>query len=114
MTHAQVVAGLEAALQVGAVTADVVAVEARRAAGLAEPTTASDHAPAAAATSPASERRVVSLTQRRLADPAAVIAGLPADTRPAPSVTGYDELIALSRHRPPAPNSHETRTEETA
>jgi hypothetical protein len=38
--------------------------------------------------------RVVSLTQRRLTDPAAVIAGLPPDMRPLPSVAGYDELLA--------------------
>lgn len=38
--------------------------------------------------------RVVSLTQRRLMDPAAVIAGLPADSRPTPSVSAYDELLA--------------------
>ncbi len=73
MHAADVVAGLEAALQVGAVTADVVAVEARRAAGVAESVTAADPAPI----TPASvERRVVSLTQRRLADPAAVAARL--------------------------------------
>ena len=106
MTHAEVVSGLEAALQIGAVTADVVAVEARRAAGttMARPKSADVAAPV--------ERRVVSLTQRRLTDPAAVIAGLPADTRPAPSVTGYDELIALSRHTRPTPT--ELLTEETA
>ena len=39
------------------------------------------------------EQRVVSLTQRRLTDPAAVIAGLPADTRPLPSVAAYDDLL---------------------
>lgn len=77
MRAADVVAGLEAALQVGAVTADVVAVEARRAAGLDASVTALDPA---LATPAAKERRVVSLTQRRLADPAVVIAGLPADT----------------------------------
>lgn len=37
--------------------------------------------------------RVVSLTQYRLADPGAVIAGLPADTRPLPSVAAYDQLL---------------------
>jgi len=36
----------------------------------------------------------VSLTERRLADPAAVIAGLPPDERPVPSVHAYDELLA--------------------
>lgn len=38
---------------------------------------------------------MVSLTQRRLADPAAVIAGLPTDTRPLPSVAAYDQLLRL-------------------
>jgi len=78
MRAADVVAGLEAALQVGAVTADVVTVEARQAAGLDTSTTKVGPAPVAA------ERGVVSLTQRRLADPAAVIAGLPTDTRQPP------------------------------
>jgi hypothetical protein len=38
-------------------------------------------------------QRVISLTERRLGDPAAVIAGLPADTRPPPTVAAYDELL---------------------
>lgn len=37
-------------------------------------------------------QRVVSLTQRRLIDPAAVIAGLPEETGPLPSVSAYDAL----------------------
>jgi hypothetical protein len=45
---------------------------------------------------------VVSLTERRLADPTAVIAGLPRDARPLPSVDRYDEL--LTRKTPPAPD----------
>lgn len=89
MHAADVIAGILAALTVGAVSADVVAVEARlHAAGsglgrhLVEET-------------PRGEQRVVSLTQRRLADPQAVIAGLPPDRRPVPSVAGYDELLQL-------------------
>ncbi|MET4004974.1 hypothetical protein ABIB48_003726 [Arthrobacter sp. UYCu511] len=39
------------------------------------------------------EHRVLSLSQRRLADPAVVIAGLPPDRRPLPLVAGYDELL---------------------
>ena len=46
--------------------------------------------------------RVISLTQRRLADPAAVIAGLPADTRPLPSVRAYDQLLRLPERTTPA------------
>lgn len=95
MPAADVIAGLTSAVSIGAVTADVVAVEARR-----------HHAPGTAGAesdrhlpeqTPIIEHRVVSLTQRRLMDPAAVIAGLPADTRPAPSVAGYDELLTLNR-----------------
>lgn len=87
--------GISAALKVGAVSADVVAVEARRVA--AERTTGwvrPDCDPGARAD--VLEHRVVSLTQRRLTDPAAVVAGLPPDNRPLPSVAGYDELL---KHR---------------
>ncbi|GAA1437022.1 IS21 family transposase [Microlunatus lacustris] len=97
MSTADVVAGLAAALQVGAVSADVVAVEARRHAargGSGSDRHLLDHA---SMVEHQAGQRVVSLTQRRLSDPAAVIAGLPADTRPLPTVAGYDDL--LSRHR---------------
>ncbi|GFG50334.1 hypothetical protein MAGR_17750 [Mycolicibacterium agri] len=67
-----VVAGIAAALKVGAVSADVVALEARRHAGTGG-ANSGRHLPAHTV---APEHRVVSLTQRRLADPAAVIAGL--------------------------------------
>jgi transposase len=106
MTTADVIAGIAAALSVGAVTADVVAVEARRHASGGGP----DSSRHPVAHTQVSERRVVSLTQRRLADPDAVIAGLPPDRRPLPSMTGYDEL--LTRRIPtfqPAP----TQKEET-
>lgn len=99
MTAAEVEAGITAALQVGAVSADVVAVEARRhAAENTEGGAGSDRHPGAKAK--LFEHRVVSLTQRRLADPAAVIAGLPPDKRPVPSVAGYDELLAKRSHFP--------------
>lgn len=91
MTTDDVIAGITAALTVGAVTADVVAVEARR----HQAENQSGTLPTAAEQVRGPERRVVSLTQRRLADPAAVIAGLPADTRPLPSVAGYDQLLRL-------------------
>jgi hypothetical protein len=91
-----VIAGITAALSVGAVTADVVAVEARRAAASRDPAgwgqKDCDHA---APPTAQSDQRIVSLTQRRLADPAAVIAGLPPDRRPLPSVAGYDQLLRL-------------------
>lgn len=96
MDAADVINGIIAALRVGAVNADVVAVEARRIAvernapGWVRP----DCDPGSKAD--VLEHRVVSLTQRRLTDPASVIAGLPPDKRPLPSVAGYDELL---KHR---------------
>ena len=84
-----VIAGIRAAMSVGSVLAEVVAVEARRAAAT-EPATTAGTVPASAAVATAN---VVSLTQRRLMDPLAVIAGLPPDRRPAPSVAHYDELL---------------------
>jgi transposase len=87
MAHEHVVAGIAAALRAGAMTADVVAMEARKAADADQP----------GAVIPPGESLppspVTSLTQRRLA-------ALPADTRPLPSVAAYDQLL---RHaRPPA------------
>jgi hypothetical protein len=77
--HAEVLAGVSAALAVGSVSPDVVAVEARKAAqrpGIEPPLK-----------SPAFARQqVISLTQRRQA-------GLPADDRPLPSVAVYDDLL---------------------
>lgn len=87
------VAGIRAALSVGAVSADVVAVEARlHAAG-----SGANRHPVARVRGPV--QRVVSLTQRRLADPAAVIAGLPPDRRPLPNLTQYDPPHDDSGHR---------------
>jgi hypothetical protein len=84
---------ITAALQVGAVSADVVAVKARRMA--AERNTPGWVRPDCdpGAKEEIVEHRIVSLTQRRLADPAAVIAGLPPDKRPLPTVAGYDQLL---------------------
>lgn len=87
MRAADVIGGIRAALTVGAVSADVVAVEARLHAGGA---TLSRHHVEQRGDR---EQRVVSLTQRRLTDPKAVIAGLPPDRRPVPSVAHYDELL---------------------
>lgn len=84
-----VVAGIRAAMSVGSVLAEVVAVEAGR---ITENTTA----PALESSVPATSN-VASLTQRRLMDPLAVIAGLPPDRRPTPSVAHYDELLARRR-----------------
>ncbi|SFR38602.1 Transposase [Microbacterium azadirachtae] len=81
-----VVAGITAALSVGSVLADVVALEARRAAENGPAAAGQPRVPATA--------NVASITQRRLMDPLAVIAGLPPDRRPTPSVAQYDELLA--------------------
>ena len=90
-------AGITAALRVGAVSADVVAVEARRhASSIPAGGAGPDRHPVAH--DEVNVQRVVSLTQRRLMDPAAVIAGLPPDTRPMPTVSAYDELLAKRSH----------------
>lgn len=99
MDAGDVRAGITAALGVGAVSADVVAVEARRhAAGIPVGGSGSDRHPGAH--DEVNVQRVVSLTQRRLMDPAAVIAGLPPDTRPLPSIGVYDELLAKRTDHP--------------
>ncbi|OHV61346.1 IS21 family transposase [Pseudofrankia sp. BMG5.36] len=85
LSHPDVVAGLTAAVATGASTADVVAVEARKATQARRPT------PAPAPTA----SPVVSLTARRLA-------GLPPDSRPAPSVAHYDQLLRRRAPQPPA------------
>ena len=82
LDHGDVVAGIAATVSVGSVNADVVAVEARKAAqqrGVA--------APPVEAT--VRGQRVVSLTERRLVDQSE----LPGDDRPLPSVAAYDELL---------------------
>jgi hypothetical protein len=90
MRHGDVVAGLAAAVSVGATSADVVAVEARRHAS--RPSADNSDQPQWQSAVPG-RPRVVSLTERRLTDPEGVIAGLPADSRPLPSVAEYDELL---------------------
>ena len=85
-----VVAGLAAALRAGALTADAVALEARKAAD------ETDAQPAAAAPEPGPA--VASLTARRLDN-------LPADTRPLPSVAAYDQLLRRTRTAQEGPRS---------
>jgi transposase len=87
LPHGDVVAGLQAATRVGAASADVVAVEARRhfeqrRAGGQLPAALDRRLPAPPPPGPP----VASLTQRRLA-------ALPQDTRPLPRVDAYDELL---------------------
>ena len=81
MDAADVVAGIAAALSVGALTADVVAVEARKAADAR-----------AAGTVPDSRDGEPPAGRGHQPD-AAPAAALPADTRPLPSVTAYDQLL---------------------
>lgn len=78
LAHEHVVAGLRA----GALTADAVALEARKSAD-----TAHDPEPV-----PAPGAAVTPLTLRRLAQ-------LPPDTRPLPSVAVYDQLLPSHRRR---------------
>jgi hypothetical protein len=78
LEHVDMLAGINAALSVGSVSADVVAVEARKAAqrrGIQPPEGESTR-----------RRQVISLTERRLAE-------LPGDDRPLPSVQAYDDLL---------------------
>ena len=81
----QVVAGIQAALQAGAFTADAVALEARKAA---------DTDPSSVATNCAAANdepgQVGSLTEQRLTH-------LPSDTRPLPTMTPYDQLLGRSK-----------------
>ncbi|GAA3823374.1 hypothetical protein GCM10022226_49920 [Sphaerisporangium flaviroseum] len=82
MTHEHLVAGLAAALCAGALTADAVALEARKAAEAEQPEPPPSQQPPA----PSQQATVTSLTARRLAQ-------LPPDTRPLPSVAVYDQLL---------------------
>jgi len=79
LAHVDVLAGIATALRLRSVNADVVAVEARKAAQQrgVQP-------PPAEATRPG--HQVVSLTERRLSD-------LPGEDRPPPSVAAYDDLL---------------------
>jgi transposase len=80
--HESVVAGITAALLVGAVSPDVVAVETRK------------HQQQQANPADADDQVVVSLNQRRLAE---VNDQLPLDLRPLPSVAAYDSLLTGTR-----------------
>lgn len=77
----QVLAGINAALSVGSINPDVVAVEARK--------HAQNGSPATPPMSTSVAGGVVSLTERRLVEQA----GLPGDDRPLPSVAAYDQLL---------------------
>nr|WP_329407998.1 hypothetical protein [Nocardia vinacea] len=92
MPHEQVVAGLDAALRAGALTADAVALEARKAAEAAPRT-----APLVDLDEPDPDP-VPSLTARRLAQ-------LPSDNRPLPSVAIYDQLLRITKPKTAEGNS---------
>lgn len=89
LPHEHLITGLAAALKTGALTADAVALEARKAAD-AEP----EEPPHPAA--PGSRPGIAPL-------PAAVRAHLPPDNRPLPSVAHYDQLLRLRRTDRPTP-----------
>ncbi|MFJ7254143.1 IS21 family transposase [Streptomyces sp. NPDC098085] len=87
LPHEHLVSGLAAALRTGALTADAVALEARKAAD-------ADTVPAEVPEPSAGGRSSVAEL------PAAVRAHLPPDKRPLPSVAHYDQLLRLRRDRP--------------
>jgi len=78
---------------VGATSADVVAVEARRAAERRQPTSGPPEEPAGAVAGPVLRPAVASLTERRLR-------ALPEDDRPLPDVSVYDSLLGGASERP--------------
>ncbi len=82
--HEHLVAGLATALRAGALTADAVALEARKAAQT------EDEPRAALPTGASGSATVTFLHEWRLAH-------LPPDTRPLPSVTPYDQLLRRRR-----------------
>ena len=90
LAHPDVVAGVQAALAVGATSADVVAVEARRAAETRrQAMSPASEGPAGTTSRPG----VASLTERRLRD-------LPDDDRPLPDVSVYDSLLGRAAEGP--------------
>jgi hypothetical protein len=97
-----VLAGIRAALAAGAVSADAVAIEARKASVAtvsgAGGGTAPTDAPATAHAPQRSRAAVVTLGARRQA-------ALPLDGRPAPSVRDYDQLLT---HRADTPGANTT------
>jgi len=84
-SHAGVVAGITAALAVGALSPDVVAVETRK---------HHQQQPGPAREPAIQDRVVVSLAQRRLQE---LTDHLPTDVRQMPTVTAYDSLLTGTR-----------------
>lgn len=95
MDHAHVVEGLAAALRVGALTADAVALEARKVAEDAVPAPAPNQTVVLPGVLPADvPTPVSSLTERRLR-----AAHLPPDNRPLPDVSKWDDLLPSRRRQ---------------
>ncbi len=90
-----VIAGMTAALALGVTNPELVTVEARRAATLATPAPGQQPASGHPAGTGGQSGRVLTLPERPLAPGTA----LPADERPLPTVTPYDQLL---RRRDPA------------
>ena len=98
MDAGDVQAGITAALGVGAVSADVVAVEARRHATHFFRRVGPVRTVIPVLTMMRKCNRLSVLPSAGSWTRAAVIAGLPPDTRPIPSISAYDELLAKRTH----------------
>jgi len=88
---AQVTAGITAALAAGSCSPDVVAIEARKHAASLPGACAAGEQPWQALRPRPSRAAVVTLPRRQ--------AEFPADSRPAPSVAAYDQLLAPPARR---------------
>ena len=104
MPETAVLAGIRAALAAGAVSADAVAIEARKVSTAGSGTATTDAS--AAHTPQRSRAAVVTLGARRQA---ASLAGLPTDGRPAPSVRDYDQLLTHRTNNTAGPGVAEGR-----
>ncbi|MFI8932484.1 IS21 family transposase [Streptomyces sp. NPDC053474] len=96
--HADVLAGLRAAVELGSCSEDIVALEARKAAqtaGRAPTVTATTPSPGPPEPLGPELPQVSHLTSRRLAQP------LPTDGRPPPRLEQWDELLHLRRKDSP-------------
>jgi len=91
MRHQDVVAGIAAALRAGALTADAVALEARKIADQTNQPSEGSSATGDQSPLPGRADHIASLSEHRLTH-------LPKDPRPPPSVEAYDALL---RHRRP-------------
>jgi len=90
LSREAVLAGIRAALGAGSVSADVVAIEARKHTTTTNPAITEPAKPPEPAGPRRSRAAVVTLDARRQA---ALLAALPPDARAAPSVADYDQLL---------------------